>query len=191
MEKLTLEEKVTAAGKGDPMYYEEVCRSFIPLAKRMASQPHIRPIYDEAYSLAMLKIAEAVREYQPESGVSFTSFVYSKVKYAIWNLFKKERRIWQKNLSPAGELADKWLAQIPSELSLEDELIAAQQVQLLRRAVSELPPLQRSIIEAVFFAGCKPGEVAAQLHLSPQSVSGYKTRALRRLRQQQEFMDMR
>lgn len=109
MEKLTLEEKVAAAGKGDQMYYEEVCRSFIPLAKRMASQPHIRPIYDEAYSLAMLKIAEAVREYQPENGVSFTAFVYSKVKYAIWNLFKKERRIWQKNINPAEDMADKYL----------------------------------------------------------------------------------
>lgn len=191
MKKLTLEEKVAAAGQGNQIYYEEVCRSFIPLAKRMASQPHIRPIYDEAYSLAMLKIAEAVREYQTKSGVSFAAFAYSKIKYAVWNLFKKERRIWQKNLSPAGDMADNWLEQIPAELSLEENLAAAQQVQLLRKAVSELPPLQRAIIEAIFFAGCKPGEVAAWLKLSPQSVSGYKMRALRSLRQRQDIAALR
>lgn len=74
---------------------------------------------------------------------------------------------------------------------MEEALAAAQEVQLLRKAVSELPPLQRSVIEAVFFAGYKTGEVAARLKLSPQSVSGYKMRALRSLRQRQEIAALR
>lgn len=188
---LTLEEKVAAAKSGSIQYYTEVCTAFVPLAKSMAARSFLRPVYDDAYSIAILTIAEAVQEYRPESGVPFSAYVYTKVKYAVWNLFKKERQIWQNNCCPATDSEfDDWLTQLPADTSVENEVLMSARRLILQQAVRQLPRLQRLVIEGVFFKGQKSGEVARSLNMSPQAVYGVKRRALHTLGQRQDFQDL-
>jgi len=185
----SLEEMVLGAQQGDAALFAEVCRRFLPLAKKLATRRHLRTIRDDAYGQALLAIAEAVRAFQPEAGADFPAFVYSRVKYALWNLFKKERRVWQSELldAPCEETGASRLEQVPVDFCVERKIADEDEKRHLRQAVNELPQAQRFVILRLFFGGKKLAEVSEELGISPQAVYGLKARALRNLRRRQDF----
>jgi hypothetical protein len=62
---------------------------------------------------------------------TFAGYVESRVKYAVWNLFKRERRRWQQEVPLAGggngdeeKSAPSWLDTLAATHNVEDEVEA-------------------------------------------------------------------
>ncbi|MFF4838392.1 sigma-70 family RNA polymerase sigma factor [Streptomyces sp. NPDC001315] len=54
---------------------------------------------------------------------------------------------------------------------------------VLRRVLDELPEKQKKVLVLFFYEGMKPAEIAKELGLTPHTVSTYKNKALRSMRE--------
>lgn len=63
-----------------------------------------------------------------------------------------------------------------------DQDVAERRERILRRMVSELPPMQRMVIEETFFEGRKRGEIARRHGIMPKTYDNHYQAALRALR---------
>lgn len=169
--------------------FTEICGRFAGLVKKYAGQAHVASIKDEAMAEGWLAVVTAVSTYEPASGVRFAGYVESRVKYAVWNLFKRERRRWQQEMLPDSGGEDEAGDPVPG---LFDGLTAAdnvaEEVEMavlaaeLRQAVTSLPEKQRLAIVGTLLNKEKLSAVAAKLNVSPQAVYGLRERGLARLK---------
>ncbi|HWR09564.1 sigma-70 family RNA polymerase sigma factor [Sporomusa sp.] len=193
---MTIEQLVMAAqaGSGDGAAFAEVCRRFTGLVNKYANQPHLRGIREEAAAEGWLALAAAVRTYDQASGVCFAAYAERRVKYAIWNLFKRERRRWQRELPLTGGGTNE---DDPDEAAgLLDILAAADHVELaaegnfistvIDQALAALPEKQRLIVINTLLDDRQLSEVAVALGVTPQAVYGLRQRGLACLKKQLE-----
>lgn len=184
---MDLNNVVLRAQLGDIKAFEEVCRRFEGLVKKHVYQPHLRPLYEEGYSEAWLAVAEAVRSYDKASGVRFAGYVESKVKFALWNLFKRERRRWQhETLLAEGADGDQdgglSVEGIPDETNVEREVELRHIGTELTRAIAKLSGRQRKVIVETLLYERSLTDVARELGISVQAVYNLRLRAVTRLK---------
>lgn len=182
MELLNLVKK---AQEGEEEALHEVCLRFTGLVKKYARQPHIRLIAEEAEAQGWLAFVQSIKEYDPGSGVPFAGYAESRVKYAIWNLFKGERRRWQQE----GQLEVSWEEE---GLSLLDRLVheadVAREVELrylsreLVKAMTALPDKQRQVILRTVVGEERLTELAKEIGISAQGIFNLRKRGLARLK---------
>lgn len=186
LEQLVIEARQGSTGQAA---FAEVCRRFTGLVKKYANQPHLTGLNEEATAEGWLVVAQAVQTYEQDSGVRFAGFVESKVKYAIWNLFKRERRRWQQELPLTGGKSDEndsqamaLIAALPAtdnvEASVEKNFIK----HLINESLDKLPEKQQVAIVKTLLEGAKLADVAAQMGVSPQAVYGLRQRGLSQLK---------
>lgn len=186
---MDLVEIVSKARAGDHTAFDEVCRRFEGLVKRQAFQPHLRVLGDDALAEGWLAVAEAVNSYDRKTGVPFAGYVESKVKYALWNLFKRERRRWQHEM-PVNEGEDGngpggfRLDLLPGATNIEAEIELMELGQQLAAAIKTLPERQRRALVLTMFGDSKLAEVAVGLGVTAQAVHNLRQRALTRLKKQ-------
>lgn len=185
MRKIELLYLVKKAQAGDGEAMEEICLRFIGLVKKYAFQPHIRPIAEEAQSQGWLALVQGIRQYDEGLGVHFAGYLESQVRYAVWNLFKRERRRWEQEIQ---------LESGPEEdgLSLFDQLAAGDDVALevefqwvsqeLARAVMTLPNKQAQVIVRTVVGEEALTNVAMELGITPQGVYNLRQRGITRLK---------
>ncbi|MPN26004.1 RNA polymerase sigma factor FliA [bioreactor metagenome] len=159
------------------------------MVKRQAYQPHLRILGDDALAEAWLAVAEAVRSYDYSTGVHFAGYVESKVKFALWNLFKRERCRWQRELlMTEGEDADIpgafRLDMLAGTTNIEQEYELAELGQELRAAIATLPDRQQRALVLTLYGDNKLGEAAAILGVTAQAIHNLLQRALTRLKKQ-------
>ncbi len=188
LEQLVLEIQTGNTGEAA---FAEICQRFTGLVKKYANQPHVAVIKEEALAEGWLAVAAAVRTYDPAAGVRFAGYVESKVKYAVWNLFKRERRHWQQELL----LDNGCTNDTESEpLHLIEMLVADEQVesevetqfinQIINDALLKLPEKQRLTIVKTLLGEAQLADIAAELNVTPQAVYGLRQRGLVRLRKE-------
>ncbi len=155
----------------------------------MPAQAHLASCKEEATAEAWLAVVTAVRTYEPASGVRFAGYVESRVKYAVWNLFKRERRRWQQEMvldsggeAEAGEPGTDLFAGLPAADNVAADVERGMLAAELRQAVMALPEKQRLAIVGTLLNGEKLSAVAAKLKVSPQAVYGLRVRGLARLK---------
>ena len=145
---MELTELVKRAQTGDSQATADVCLRFTGLVKKYAFQPHIRPIAEEAESQGWLSVLQGIKQFDESCGTQFAGFIESRVKYGIWNLFKKERRRWQNEAQLDGGSDEDGLAMLDQ---LADGTDVAGEVELkwlsgeLMTAVTALPDRQRMV----------------------------------------------
>ena len=66
---------------------------------------------------------------------------------------------------------------------IEEEIIRAEDIQRLYRALEQLNPEDRLLIDKLFFESVTERELAARLHISQQAVNKRKKRLLKKLRE--------
>ncbi|AIF53672.1 RNA polymerase sigma factor [Pelosinus sp. UFO1] len=176
---------VKTAQAGDEHAFQEVCSRFTGLVKKHANKPHLRPIVEEATSQGWLAVVQAVKSYDETCGVHFAGYVDSKVKFAIWNLFKKERRRWQEEVlleGAAEEEEQNAFAQLPDKANVAQEVELEWLSQELITAVAALPGKQRQVILQTVVGHSTLKDVAAELGITIQAVFNLRQRGVARLK---------
>jgi len=182
---MELIELVRRAQAGDSQAVHDVCFRFTGLVKKYAFQPHIRPIADEALSQGWLAIMEGIRHYDEHCGVQFPAYMESRVKFGIWNLFKRERRRWQNEAQLDGGNDEEGVAMLDlladgTDVAGEVELKC--QSQELMTAMAELPEKQRLVILRTVLGEERLTAMAVELGITTQGVYNLRQRALARLK---------
>ncbi|QJW47352.1 sigma-70 family RNA polymerase sigma factor [bacterium BFN5] len=176
---------VMLAQTGNDEAFEQVCQQYAGLVKRQAYQAHLRPIQEEALAEGWLALSQAVVSYNPALGVQFAGYAESKVKFALWNLFKRERRRWQHEmpLQAGGDDNVSILDLMPDNVDIasqvENNMLANQVLALL----TKLPQRQQQAVLMTVVQGKRLSEAAFDLQLSSQAVYNLRQRGLARLKQ--------
>ena len=182
---MELTELVKKAQEGDSQAVQDICLRFTGLVKKYAFQPHIRLITDEAESLGWLSVMQGIRQYDESCGVHFAGFIESRVKYAIWNLFKRERRRWQNEAQLDGGSDEDGLAMLDQ---LADGTDVAGEVEFqwlsgeLMTAVEALPDKQRMVIKKTVLGEERLTAIGVELGITTQAVYNLRQRGLARLK---------
>lgn len=182
MELTKLVEKAQA---GDREAIHDICLRFTGLVKKYAFQPHIRPIAEEAQSQGWLAVVQGIRQYDENCGVYFAGYIESRVKYAIWNLFKRERRRWQNEAQLDGGQEEDGLAmldQLPDGTDVAAEVEFQWLSQEITSAVAMLPDKQRQVIIRTVLGEERLSDVAVEWGITAQGVYNLRQRALTRLK---------
>ena len=174
------------AQAGNAEAFEQICQQYAGLVKRQAYQGHLRPIQEDALAEGWLALSQAVVNYNPALGVQFAGYAESKVKFALWNLFKRERRRWQHEMpleagsdADSGSILDILPDQADIASQVETSLLAKQAFTLL----TKLPERQRQAVLMTVIQGKGLSETAVNLQVSPQAVYNLRQRGLARLKQ--------
>lgn len=178
------------AGNEGGEAFAEVCRRFAGLVKKYANQPHVAGIKEEAAAEGWLAVAAAVRTYDPAAGVRFAGYVESRVRYAVWNLFKRERRRWQQELFLTGSTEEEGkerpglLDTLAATDNVEAEVEANFAVTAVREALALLPAKQQTAVARTLLGEARLADIAAELGVTPQAVYSLRQRGLARLRKE-------
>ncbi|CVK19910.1 RNA polymerase sigma factor [Sporomusa sphaeroides] len=178
------------AGNEGGEAFAEVCRRFAGLVKKYANQPHVAGIKEEAAAEGWLAVAAAVRTYDPAAGVRFAGYVESRVRYAVWNLFKRERRRWQQELFLTGGAEEEakerpgLLDTLAAADNVEAEAEANFSVIAVREALALLPAKQQTAVARTLLGEARLADIAAELGITPQAVYSLRQRGLARLKKE-------
>ena len=177
---------VRLAQAGNEQAVCDICERFTGLVKKHAYQAHVRGFAEEAVAQGWLEVVQGIRQYDETSGIQFAGYIESRVKYGIWNLFKRERRRWEHEAQldgggedenglsmlelladgadVAGEVERRWIA---------EELIAA---------VKTLPSTQGQVIVRTVLGHEKLATIGMELGITPQGVYNLRQRGFNRLK---------
>lgn len=181
---------VARAQQGDKAAFTEICGRFRGLVKKYAYQPHLRPLGEDAEAEAWLAVVSAVQTYRTEAGVQVAGYIESQVKYRLWNVFKKERRKWEREVTADtadGEEGPTLLEALPASDNVEAMIEQMEVAAGLEHALAELPERQRRALILTLVQGRRLTEAAQQLDVTPQAVHNLQQRGLTRLRAMPEL----
>ncbi len=149
---------------------------------------------EELFSAATLALVNAVRDFDPERGVKFTTFLFSRVKSALLSYFDKLQNVREETTllgTGVGDVEDdahdaesspKMVSPGKSPLS---ELFSDEEREVIGEALSILSPRDRMIIEWRFGLGDQEvysaEEIAEKLGLTPQAIHLILHRSLEKL----------
>ena len=177
---------VRQAQAGNEQAAGVICERFTGLVKKYAYQPHVRGMAEEALSQGWVEVMEGIRQYDEKAGIQFAGYIESRVKYGIWNLFKRERRRWEneialdggkdedEGLSILGQLADGAdVAREVEEKWLREELLAG---------IKALPQKQGWVMIETVFHDESLKNMAGKLGITPQGVYNLRKRGISSLK---------
>jgi len=191
---MEIRELMERARQGDEKAFSLLCRQFTGLVKRYAWQSHVRSIAEEAEAEGWLAVVRAVRTFDAKLGVPLAGYVESQVKFAVWNLFKRERRRWQRETvleklaaedeEENGQLLERLPGPASVAAEVEDSLFAG----VLAGWLAGLPERQRQVIAVTLLEGRQLTAVARELGITAQAVHNLRRRGLARLKRAYEGM---
>lgn len=186
---------IQQAQRGDQAAFGEVCRRFAGLVKKAACQQHFCSLAEDAEAEGWLALAEAVMMYDPAKGVPAAGYLKNRVQFALWNLFKRERRRWQTEsrldgMADEDEPAGSLLATLAAADQVEEQLERKEVREGLRLAVLSLPPRQRQAIVYTVIDEQYLQQAAVKMGISLQAVHRLRQRGLISLRTQHDQLSL-
>jgi RNA polymerase sigma factor (sigma-70 family) len=180
---MELEQFVIKAQKGDEAAFAEVCKQFTGLVKKSAYQAHIRPIYEEALSVGYLALVEAIKTFDCSLEIKFAGYAQSKIKFAMWNLFKRERNRWQNEFTVETQQGEDstLIENLASDINIEKQIELKILSNDLLHSMEKLPVKQRQVILLTIASGKSLTETASLLGVTPQAIYSLKNRGIRQL----------
>jgi RNA polymerase sigma factor (sigma-70 family) len=157
---------------------------------KYAKQSHLAAIFEDAQSEGYLAVVEAVRSYNPAKKIHFAGYVDSRVKYAIWNFFKKNKRRWQKEIPDTATFDGEEISILEllpiNDQDFSEEIAAAielkAQISKTKKILSELSAKQQKVINLTVFKEKQLKEAAQEMGITPQAVYNLQKRGLRNLK---------
>lgn len=179
---------IQQAQGGDQAAFGEVCRRFAGLVKNTACQQHLSSVVEDAEAEGWFALAGAVMTYDPDKGVPVAAYLKKRVQFALWNLFKRERRRWQIESTLEGAADEEesagLLAVLAAAEQVEEQVARKEIRKELQQAVLALPPRQRqAIVFTVINEQCLQ-QAAGKMGISLQAVHRLRQRGLAALRTQ-------
>ena len=186
MREIELLELVRKAQQGEEQAFETICYRFAGLVKKHAFQPHLRPLVEEAQAQGWLAVTEAVKSYDKATNVPVAGYIESRVRFALWNLFKRERRRWQNEVAiDSGGDTEEEGGGLLAVLATADDvqgLVERHEIgRELTQALAALPERQRLAIAYTVIGEMRLQEAACHLGVSLQAVHSLRQRGLKRM----------
>lgn len=165
---------------GDVQAIQTLLVKYQNLLKHASRQHHLECIKDDAYAEAVVSFYQAIKDFDSSLGVNFAGFAKMRVYQGVHDLFRKNLRIWQHELSLSGKAKDSENKDSGDESKENfEDLIAdkenfAQVVDLkldLSRVVKKLPQKQYWVFILASKYEFKQKQIAKILNISEQAVS--------------------
>ncbi len=171
------EQLLRAAGAGDRaalgQLYDRFAPSLLAVAQRIVGSP--REAEDVVHDV-FLEAWHRARHYDPQRGTVRT-WLMLRLRSRSLDRLRAARR------AHAVSLEDSSMAQ-PTEGRASDTAVRAIDGKALSRAVLDLPPDQRAVLELGYFAGQSCAEIATALCVPIGTVKSRMSRAIAHLRRQ-------
>ena len=159
--------------EGDIDAREELIIAYRPLVFWIAGKIYINDseLKQDMIQEGMLALINAVDKFQPEREYKFSTYAYYKIHGQIITLLERSEK-----RAPV-PVPDEWLqvSEDDSEQADDDWLDAAQ-------AVSRLEGKEAEVVNALFFEGKKPKDIAAEKKLDVSHVYRLRRSAIARIR---------
>ena len=159
--------------QGDIDAREELIIEYRPLVLWIAGKMHVYDyeLKQDIIQEGMLALINAVDKFNPERGYKFSTYAYHKIHGQMVNLLERSEK---KAPTP---VPDEWLSVVEdeSERTDEDWLNASE-------AVSRLEGREAEVVQALFFEGRNPNDVAAEKKCNVSHIYRLKRSAIARLR---------
>ena len=172
--------QVQLAQQGDEAAFAELYLRFEPVVRCYANRSHVKVCRDDAIGAGQLAVVQAIKSYDPVTGVPLGAYIEQRVKYAVWNLFKQERKVWQHTVSyDVSQLTDEdgpdcWRDTFADD-DAERNRAAAEFKLDFRRIMPDFSSRQQQVLQALI-AGFTQTEISRRLNVSPQAVYKIKIR---------------
>lgn len=127
-----------------------------------------------------LGLMEALNAYDPEKGVPVLGFLNSRLRYLYLGM-KRPQAMMSLNES-YGEDEDEFLDHLESDTDILEEIVGAETINEVRKAVSSLPEVQQRVIVDLFYNGLSLSEAARINGIAYRTVVNTRAAALRNLR---------
>ena len=159
--------------KGDVDAREELIIAYRPLVFWIAGKIHVNDpeVKQDMIQEGMLALIRAVDKFEPEREYRFSTYAYHKIHGQMINMLERSEK-----KAPV-PVPDEWLnaAEDESERSDDDWLYASE-------AVSRLEGREAKVVQALFFEGKKPKDIAAEQKLDVSHVYRLRRSAIARIR---------
>lgn len=127
-----------------------------------------------------LGLMEALKVYDPEKGVPVLGFLNSRLRYLYLGM-KRPQSMMSLNES-YGEDEGEFLDLLESDTDILEEIVGAETINEVRKAVSCLPEVQQRVIVDLFYNGLSLSETARINGIAYRTVVNTRAAALRNLR---------
>ncbi len=158
---------------GDVDAREELIIAYRPLVFWIAGKIHVNDpeIKQDMIQEGMLALIRAVDKFEPEREYRFSTYAYHKIHGQMINMLERSEK-----RAPV-PVPDEWLntADDDEDRSDEDWLYASE-------AVSRLEGREAEVVQALFFEGKKPKDIAAEQKLDVSHVYRLRRSAIARIR---------
>ena len=159
--------------KGDVDAREELIIAYRPLVFWIAGKIHVNDpeVKQDLIQEGMLALIHAVDKFEPEREYRFSTYAYHKIHGQMINMLERSEK-----KAPV-PVPDEWLNVSEDESEHEDEdwLYASE-------AVSRLEGREAEVVQALFFEGKKPKDIAAEQKLDVSHVYRLRRSAIARIR---------
>lgn len=176
---------VRDAKAGDQKASELLLHTFQPLMLSMVQKYVYNPAdYEDGLQEAGVVLLETLKAYQFELGVVFPFYLKNRlfhyfVEQAKKNAREKERRCTMEdpNLS-----AQQDRLAVENSMAAREEEAKAARCQKLNRAMRELPPEQKAVLELRYYSGMSVKAIAAMKNAPVSTIEKRRKAGIRRLR---------
>jgi RNA polymerase sporulation-specific sigma factor len=174
-----MEKLVEKAKSKDSGATQEIIEKFKYLIFKEASRYHIKDYeLEDLVQHGYLSVIKAIAMYKLGSN-SFTGYCINSIRMNFKALLKGEIKHFRE--VPSNEMLDFDTAG-DYEFTLEDEVIAYEEVKKLYAALDKLEPLEREIIEGYYLREQSLGEIACDSDKSYHQFARVKKKALEKLK---------
>lgn len=171
-----IEELIKRAKAGDSTAVNEIIEKFSYFLVKQAAKYRIHSYdFDDLVQHGYLSVIRAVHLYKIGRG-SFTTYCTN----AVINNFKALLKGEIKHLREVQD--DNMIDLKIHDFTLEDEVIAYDEAQKVRKALDKLQGIEKNIIKAVYIEGKTLKEAAAECDLNYRKAIEIKKEALNKLR---------
>ena len=175
--------EVKKAQSGDNMAMVKICQQFEGLVKKYAYKAYLKTITEEVLAEGYLALVEAIKTFKFDKNVNFAGYADSKVKFAIWNLFKRYKQQWEHEESAQQEINEScMLDYLSADIDIAEEFTQQMMKEKLKVEILKLPQKQQEVLRLNMVEGYSLTAVAKLWHVSPQYVYNIKKRALQNLK---------
>ncbi len=158
---------------GDVDAREELIIAYRPLVFWIAGKIHVNDpeVKQDMIQEGMLALIRAVDKFEPEREYRFSTYAYHKIHGQMINMLERSEK-----RAPV-PVPDEWLnaAEDDEDRSDDDWLYASE-------AVSRLEGREAEVVQALFFEGKKPKDIAAEQKLDVSHVYRLRRSAIARIR---------
>jgi RNA polymerase sigma-70 factor (ECF subfamily) len=164
---------------GDQEAFRALFHRYAPTAMALARRVLRRPtLAEETVQEAFLFVWKAPERFDPERG-SLRAWLMSVVHHRAIDLVRREEAQHRRSLE---SVSDPQLEQDDPGVGVVEEVSLAQTRLEVRRALEDLPPAQRQVVELMYFGGYSQTQIADSMDIPLGTVKSRAMLGMRRMR---------